>query len=103
MIGRYTELLDLTRRQRSLLEAKDWVGAAALGSVWQELVDALPLQPPAEAREILAEAAALAWSNTAALEELVTTVSAELELVGRGRRALTSYAGTLDASLDATA
>jgi hypothetical protein len=100
---RYLALLDLTRRQRELIESEEWAAAAALGVEWQELVDALPLQPPAEAREILAEAAALAWSNTATLEVLVAGVTEELEHVGRGRRALTSYAGAFDSSLDAIA
>lgn len=79
MIRLYEQLLDLTRRQRTLLDDGDWVGASALGAEWQVLVEHLPEQPPAEARELLTEAASLAWSNTASLEAL----AAGLTQIGR--------------------
>jgi hypothetical protein len=41
---------------------------------------------------LLEEAASIAWSNTAAIEALAAEVSRELAHLGRGRRALASYA-----------
>jgi hypothetical protein len=97
----YEQLLELTRRQRALIDAGRWPEAAALGNRWQELVDSLPEQAPEEARPLLEEAARIAWSNTAAIEALAHEVAFELEHVGRGRRAIASYGGgSLDASLD---
>ena len=97
----YEQLLDLTQQQRALIDAGRWSEAAALGDRWQELVDSLPEQAPAEARPLLEEAARIAWSNTAAIEALAHEVSYEIEHIGRGRRAIESYAGgALDASLD---
>jgi hypothetical protein len=101
MTGGYQQVLELTRRQRALIDAGDWPGAAALGAAWLELVDGLPADAPEEARALLEEAASLARSNTAELEALVAWVSGELEHLGRGRRALASYAGSDDVSLDA--
>lgn len=101
MIDRYQRLLDLTHRQRALIDAGDWTGAAGLGAAWQELVDGLPDPAPEDARDVLEEAASIAWSNTAAIEALAVEVSRELEHLGRGRRALASYAGPDSASLDA--
>jgi hypothetical protein len=89
---RYQRLLELTRTQRALIDAGDWSGAVSLGAEWQELVDGLPDHAPAAARPLLEEAAAIAWSNTAAIEALAAEVSRELEHLGRGRRALASYA-----------
>jgi hypothetical protein len=89
---RYQRLLELTRTQRALIDAGDWPGAVSLGTEWQELVDGLPDHAPAAARPLLEEAAAIAWSNTAAIEALAAEVSRELEHLGRGRRALASYA-----------
>lgn len=101
MNDRYQRLLELTRTQRSLIGDGDWTGAAALGTAWQELVDSLPEQAPEDARALLEEAASIAWSNTAALEALAVDVSRELEHLGRGRRAIASYAGADGVSLDA--
>jgi hypothetical protein len=103
MIEEYVALLDLTRRQRALLDEGDWIAAATLGDQWQALVEHLPETPPAEAREALTEAAALAWANTASLEALAAGVARELGLVGRGRRAVASYADAISTSLDAAA
>jgi hypothetical protein len=99
----YEQLLDLTRRQRAMLDDGDWAGASALGADWQALVEHLPEQPPADARALLAEAASLAWSNTASLEALLAGVARELEHIGRGRRAVASYADAMGTSLDAAA
>jgi hypothetical protein len=99
----YEQLLDLTQRQRALIDAGRWSEAASLGDRWQELVDSLPEQAPTAARPLLEEAARIAWSNTAAIEALAHEVSYEIEHIGRGRRAIASYAGAgpLDAALDA--
>jgi hypothetical protein len=98
---RYQQLLELTRSQRTLIQDGDLSGAAGLGAEWQRLVEGLPEYAPEEARPLLEEAAAIAWSNTAMLEALVAGVSRELEHLGRGRRALSSYARPGDTSLEA--
>jgi hypothetical protein len=89
----YFELLELTRRQRELIDAGRWPEAAQVGDEWQRLVDRLPSSAPAEARGILEEAGAIAWSNTAALEAKVAAVVRELEHLTAGRQAIGSYAG----------
>jgi hypothetical protein len=101
MSDRYQHLLELTRKQRTLIEEGDLTGAAGLGAVWQQFVDGLPERAPEEARPLLEEAASIAWSNTAVLEALAAVLSRELEHLGRGRRALSSYAGPDAASLEA--
>jgi hypothetical protein len=101
MTERYQRLLELTRNQRVLIDDGDWAGAAALGTAWEKLVASLPEQAPAEARAVLEEAASIAWSNTAALQALAAAVSNELGHLGRGRRAIASYAGADGVSLDA--
>jgi hypothetical protein len=101
MTERYQRLLELTRNQRVLIDDGDWTGAAALGATWQELVATLPEQAPPEVRELLEEAASIAWSNTAALQALAAAVSGELGHLGQGRRAIASYAGADGVSLDA--
>jgi hypothetical protein len=102
MTERYEQLLALTRRQRDLVDDGLWQEAVAAGQAWQELVSTLPEQAPPEARPLLEEAASIAWSCTAAIEALVAGLSRELEHVGRGRRALASYAaGAIDPSNDA--
>ncbi|MCW2977719.1 MAG: hypothetical protein JWM06_3000 [Actinomycetia bacterium] len=92
MTERYQRLLELTRTQRTLIDAGDWSGAVSLGAEWQELVDGLPDRAPDAVRPLLEEAASIAWSNTAAIEALAAEVSRELAHLGRGRRALASYA-----------
>jgi hypothetical protein len=101
MIDRYQRLLDLTLEQRALIEAGDWAGAAGIGVAWQGLVEGLPERAPEYARALLDEAASIAWSNTAAIEALSVEVSRELEHLGRGRLALSSYATPDSTSLDA--
>lgn len=88
----YERLLELTRQQQELVAGGRWPEAVAAGEAWQQLADTLPGQAPAEAHAVLEEAAAIAWSNTAAIEAFAATASRELEHVGRGRRALASYA-----------
>ena len=100
MSDRYQRLLELTREQRTLIEDGDLPGAAGLGTVWQQLVEGLPARPPEDARPLLEEAASIAWSNTAVLEALAVDVTRELEHLGRGRRALASYAAPAGASLE---
>lgn len=100
MIEPYRSLLDLTRKQRDLIDSGDWTSAVALGDDWQRVVAGLPDQPPGEAKELLEEAASIARSNTATIEALTVEVSRELEHVARGRRALSMYAGALAASVD---
>jgi hypothetical protein len=92
MTERYQRLLELTRAQRSLIDAGDWSGAVSLGAEWQVLVDGLPDRAPNSVRALLEEAASIAWSNTASIEALAAEVSRELAQLGRGRRALASYA-----------
>jgi hypothetical protein len=101
MSERYQQLLELTRSQRTMIQDGDLTGAAGLGATWQRLVEGLPECAPEEARPLLEEAAAIAWSNTAMLEARAADVSRELEHLGRGRRALASYARPDDASLEA--
>jgi hypothetical protein len=100
MSDRYQHLLDLTRKQRTLIEDGDLDGAAGLSAVWQQLVEGLPARPPEDARNLLEEAASIAWSNTAVLEALAAEVTRELAHLGRGRRALASYAAPDGVSLE---
>jgi hypothetical protein len=101
MTDPYQQLLELTLRQRALIEAGDWAAAAGVGAAWQGLVESLPERAPEDVRELLDEAAAIAWSNTAAIEALAVEVSRELEHLGRGRIALSSYATPDSTLLDA--
>jgi hypothetical protein len=92
VIAAYERLLALTREQQTLVQRGLWAEAVAAGEAWQQLVDRLPAQAPDEAHELLAQAADIAWSNTASIEAHVAAVAQELEHIGRGRRALASYA-----------
>jgi hypothetical protein len=101
-VNGYERLLELTRRQRTLIDAGQWQDAIALGEEWQQLADSLPEQAPAAARPLLEEASRIAWSNTAAIEALANDVAWEIEQLSRGRRALASYtAGRPGTSVDA--
>ncbi len=88
----YERLLELTRSQQELIAGGRWPEAVAAGEAWQQLVDTLPDRAPEEARALLEQAEEIAWSNTASIEAHAAALARELEHVGRGRRALASYA-----------
>jgi len=90
----YERLLELTRSQQELITGGRWDEAVAAGEAWQQIADTLPGEPPEEARTLLEQAASLAWSNTASIEAHVTAIARELEHLGRGRRAIASYAAS---------
>lgn len=90
----YERLLELTRCQQELITGARWDEAVAAGEQWQQLADTLPDEPPEEARTLLEQAADLAWSNTATIEAHAAAVVRELEHLGRGRRAIASYASS---------
>lgn len=89
----YEDLLQTALAELELVLAGRFAEAAELGAAREQLVDALPERPPAEAAPLLAEAertVRTAIGYTLAAMERTRTALAQL---AAGRRALGSYAG----------
>ncbi len=93
----YLALLSLTRCERDLIAAGDWEGVVTLGAERAQIVRTLPAQPPAEARELVAETLAIMQTNLANAVATRDRTRATLHHMADGRRALHAYAGTAPA------
>ncbi|MEZ5102676.1 MAG: hypothetical protein R3C15_23350 [Thermoleophilia bacterium] len=89
----YDVLVELARRERDLIDGCLWDDLLDLQARRGSLVESLPARPPAEARAALETASALGASNEVALRAALEVAGRELSHLGRGRRALASYAG----------
>lgn len=89
----YDVLVELARRERALIDGCLWDDLLDLQAQRGSLVETLPSRPPDEARGALEAARALSASNEIALRAALDGAGRELAHLGRGRRALASYAG----------
>jgi len=88
----YDRLRELTRLQAELIGAGLYHEAIAVGSQWTAHASTLPAVAPEEALPLLEEALAIAAGNAATLAAGAAQIAAQIEHVGRGRRAIASYA-----------
>ncbi|HTR33836.1 MAG TPA: hypothetical protein VMH47_08160 [Gaiellaceae bacterium] len=88
----YDRLRELIRLQAELIGAGLFEEAIAVGGQWEAHASQLPAQAPEAARPHLEEALALAAQNAATLAAETAKLAKQLDHVGRGRRAIASYA-----------
>ena len=96
----YAELAELAEAALARADAADFDGLTAALARSEEIVAALPERPPAAARPALERADAAHRRLGPALRASLATTRAELDLVGRGRDAARSYAGSGAGTLD---
>ena len=87
----WARLAELARRERMLVDAERWDDLSALQQERQQLIDALPDGPPAEAAPVLAAALRQSKATQQALQVALARTEASLGDVRRGRRAVTAY------------
>jgi hypothetical protein len=96
----WARFADLARRERVLVEAERWEDLPALQQERQELIDALPEQPPAEAAPVLAAALRQSRATQQALQVALARTEAAIGEVRRGRRAVSAYGMGLSTGLE---
>jgi len=96
-VSGYEQLLELARRELDLVEAGRWEDAAALEAERRELVAALPMQAPAEARDLLERTRELVRRTAAVTDAELAAVRAQLTALRRMRPALATYVGATGA------
>lgn len=94
----YGALVELARRESALIEAQRWSDLIGLESERQQVLAALPHQPPREARSLLEEAKSIVQRNVAAIVEATDRTREQLAHVGRGRQAIAGYTAGAAAS-----
>lgn len=91
----YETLHAHAERELELAGAGDVERLLALGPQWDELVAALPAQPPHAAAQLLERARLIHERTRVELVRLRDALLADLARTGRARRAADGYAGQL--------
>jgi hypothetical protein len=89
----WTELPELARRERELVNGGRWEELLELQAERQQLIDSLPAELPAEARPALEAALRQSRATQAVLAEAMQATGGQLGTVRRGRRVVTAYGG----------
>lgn len=91
MTSGYELLVDLARREAELVANGHLEELRALQEEREQLRQALPAIPPAEAKPLLEEAFALTRSTEAVLQAALAETATELRRLAEGRRAVQAY------------
>jgi hypothetical protein len=94
----YAALVDLARRESTLIASGRWSDLIELESERKEVLAGLPSPPPQEARSLLEEAKRIVQRNVASILAATEQTRAQLAHVGRGRQAVAGYAPAAPAS-----
>jgi|1186.fasta_scaffold11831_3 hypothetical protein len=92
LLDAYGALVALAERERDLIAGGRWGDLAEVERDRARLAATLPARPPADARHLLERARDQVLRNAEQIAAAIEQTRAELELISRGRRAVTGYA-----------
>jgi hypothetical protein len=100
MTAPYARLVELARRQRTLVQEGRFTELEDVARDWARLAERLPARPPREAEPYLREADGLVRSAAAALAHALGDARTSLDHLARGRRAVAGYGAPARSALE---